>query len=331
MRRWTEALYDASLGQWPLVAEHLQRYALTGSFRMLGRFRAHQHLGDWHYSGTFFWLRNALAFDRPIQTVPQFYGGVEAWPGIHFRSDETGCLLLDQLRQLPYNEDFWRSTGNAAVARMNTTRQGIAPPADLCNPTPFEGHITPRLEQIPQEFKWFLERLVAAAPRSILTIGSMHGGVEWHMARRFRERGLSVNITAVDLGGRSELAQALADARSRWQQPIELVVGDSTSEATRTRLDPHYDAVFIDGDHGSRGARLDYEFAQTRTPRLIALHDIVDSMWHAQARCCVSRLWSEIEATGQSEAFRAGQWGGIGITSPASRASSNGQTAWLHD
>ena len=95
VRRWTEALYDASLGQWPLVAEHLQRYALTGSFRMLGRFRAHQYLGDWHYSGTFFWLRHALAFRRPILTVPQFYGGVEVWPGLHFRREETGCLLLD--------------------------------------------------------------------------------------------------------------------------------------------------------------------------------------------------------------------------------------------
>ena len=317
VRRWTEALYDASLGQWPLVAEHLQRYALTGSFRMLGRFRAHQYLGDWHYSGTFFWLRHALAFRRPILTVPQFYGGVEVWPGLHFRREETGCLLLDQLRQLAYNDAFWRSTGDAAVARMNATRQGVAPPPDLRDPAPFEGHVAPRLEQIPQEFEWFLDRLVAAAPRSILTIGSMHGGVEWHVARRFRERGLDIRITAVDLGGRAELSQSLDDARSRWTQSIELVVGDSTAETTRARIAPHYDAVFIDGDHGYRGARRDYEFALTRQPRLIALHDIVDSMWHAQARCCVSRLWSEIEAGGQSEAVRLGQWGGIGITSSA--------------
>ena len=70
IRLWTEALYDASLGQWPLVADHLQRYALTGSFRMLGRFRAHQYLGDWHYSGTYFWMRHVLAFRRAIHTVP---------------------------------------------------------------------------------------------------------------------------------------------------------------------------------------------------------------------------------------------------------------------
>jgi predicted O-methyltransferase YrrM len=313
IRRWTEALYDASLNQWPLVAEHLKRHALTGSFRMLGRFRAHQHLGDWHYSGTFFWMRNALVFSRAIDTIPQFYGGVEVWPGLHFRREETGCLLLDNLRELPYNEAFWQSHGNLAVARLKATRQGVAPPASLKDPMAFEGYTSPRLEQIPNEFAWFLDKLVAAAPSTILTIGSMHGGVEWHIARRFRQQSLDIQITAVDLGGRPELAQTIADARSRWAQKVDFVVGDSTLASTRDKLAPHYDAVFIDGDHGYRGARLDYEFAITRTPRVIALHDIVDSMWHADARCCVSRLWSEIELSGSSEACRLGEWGGIGI------------------
>ena len=316
IRLWTEALYDASLGQWPLVADHLQRYALTGSFRMLGRFRAHQYMGDWHYSGTYFWMRHVLAFRRAIHTVPQFYGGVELWPGLHFRREETGCLLLDNLRELPYNDAFWRSTGNPAVARLKAVRLGVAPPADLQQPVPFEGYSSPRLEQIPEEFAWFLDKLLAAAPRTILTIGSMHGGVEWHLARRFRERNLDVHITAVDLGGRPELLHALGDARARWSQRIEAVIGDSTAESTRAQLAPHYDAVFIDGDHSYRGARLDYEFALTREPRMIALHDIVDSMWHAHARCCVSRLWSEIEVGERGEARRLGQWGGIGIVSP---------------
>lgn len=323
IRRWTEALYDASLGQWSLVADHLRRYALTGSFRMLGRFRAHQYLGDWHYSGTFFWIRHALAFRRSIHTVPQFYGGVEVWPGLHFRPEETGCLLLDNLRELPYNEAFWRAKGNAAIQRLKASRRGILPPASLREPEAFEGFVSPRLEQIPGEFSWFLEKLVAAAPRTVLTIGSMHGGVEWHIARRFRERNLDVHITAVDLGARPELVQALADARLRWSQRIELVTGDSTAEATRAQLAPRYDAVFIDGDHGYRGARLDYEFAKSRQPRIIALHDIVDSMWHADARCCVSRLWSEIEAGGGSEACRLGEWGGIGIVSPESSHGKN--------
>lgn len=316
IRRWTEALYDISLCQWPLVAEQLRSHALTGSFRMLGRFRAHQHLGDWHYSGTFFWLRHALVFQRPVDTVPAFYGGVEVWPGLHFRREETGCLLFDKLRELPYNEAFWRATGTPVLARWKAARTGVAPPASLQTPAPFEGHTFPRLEQIPEEFAWFLEQLVAAAPRSILTIGSMHGGVEWHIARRFRERHLDVQITAVDLGGRPELLQAMADAGARWSQRMETVIGDSTAAATRAQLAPHYDAVFIDGDHGYRGARLDFEFALTRTPRLIALHDIVDSMWHAEARCCVSRLWSEIEALGNGEALRLGEWGGIGIHWP---------------
>jgi predicted O-methyltransferase YrrM len=316
VRRWSEILYRTALDHWPLVRAQLERYAVTGSFKMLGRFRAHHYTGDWHYSGTFFWLRHAYIFARDVASVEGFYGCVEAWPGLHFKRQETGCLFMDELRQLPYHESFWIAMADTAFAQWQASLPAIAPPADLLNPPPFEGYATPRLEQHPEEFAWLLDELVSAAPQRMLTIGAMHGGAEWHIARRFRALGREIHITVVDVEARPELLATLEDARHRFSQPIELVVGDSMAGATRERLRQQYDAVFIDGDHSYRGARSDVDFALERSARLIALHDITDSDWHAQARCSVSRVWGELRARYSTAERLLGHWGGIGIIRP---------------
>jgi predicted O-methyltransferase YrrM len=313
VRRWAETQYRVALDDWPSVRSQLERYAMTGSFKMLGRFRVHHYLGDWHYSGTFFWLRHAFVFARDVASPNGFYGCVEAWPGVHFRNEETGCLFMDALRQLPYQEEFWTTTGNAALDRWEATRPPLVPPASLQSPAPFDGCNTPRLEQHVEEFAWFLDTLQAASPRRLLCIGSMHGGVEWHIARRFRALGQDIRITAVDLEARPELRTNLNDARSRFNQQVDLVVGDSASPATRAKLEAQYDAVFVDGDHGYQGARADVDFAFTRSPRLVALHDIADSDWHAQARCCVSRVWAELRSTYSTQERIVSNWGGLGI------------------
>ncbi len=313
VRRWAETQYRVALDDWLTVRTQLQHYAMTGSFKMQGRFRVHQYLGDWHYSGTFFWLRHAFVFARDLRRLGEFYGCVEAWPGINFRRDETGCLFMDDLRQLPYHQEFW-TVAEAELAAWSATRAEPLPPDSLQAPAPFEGFEVPRLEQQPEEFAWFLDRLVEAQPRSLLCIGSMHGGVEWHVARRFRALGRDIRITAVDEKSRPELLASLDDARRQFAQLIDLVVGDSAAAATRDRLGPQYDAVFVDGDHGYRGAHNDVEFSLTRGPRLVALHDIADSDWHAQAGCCVSRVWSELCARYPvTEERIVGEWGGIGI------------------
>lgn len=313
VRRWAETQYRTGLDHWPSVRSQLERFAMTGSFKILGRFRVHHYAGDWHYSGTFFWLRHAFVFAREVGNLQTFYGCVEAWPGMHFQREETGCLFMDSLRQLPYHEEFWKAFGDKAFAHWETTHPAPRPPADLVTPPAFEGWTTPRLEQQPEEFAWLLDELASISPRHVLTIGSMHGGVEWHVARRFRALDRDVHITAVDIVALPELLATLDDARHRFSQSIELVIGDSTAIATRARLAQQYDVVFIDGDHSYRGTRADVEFALSRSPRLIALHDISDSDWHAQARCSVSRVWEELRKRYSTENRVVGDWGGIGI------------------
>lgn len=304
VRRWAEVQYAVTLDDWMSVKDQLQRSAMTGIFRKHGRFRNHHELGEWHYSGTFFWMRHAHVFRRRWQDVPQFYGGVEAWPGTLFHRDETGCLLLDQLRELPYQERFWTQRGNPAFRQWQDRLRPMAAPRDLAAPPPFEGHAGPRLEQKPQEFAWWLGELLAANVRSILFVGAGWGGEEWHVARRFAEARRPLVIRTLAKAARREWHQAAADARDRFAADIALVDDPP----------PQADAVFIDGEHGYRACRADVELARRLRPRLLALHDIADSDWHAHNRCCVSRVWAELEATEAVTETRAGDtWGGIGL------------------
>jgi spore maturation protein CgeB len=311
--RWAEAQYQAALDDWLGVREHLERFAMTGCFKRYGQFSAHRKMADWHYSGTFFWMRNAHVFSKNYQDVPQFYGGVETWPGRLFRKEETGCLLVDNVRQHPYSADFWRNFVQPELRRRQGTRKWVAPPADLVQPLPYKGYTVPRMEQVPEEFEWWVELLLKERVSRILTIGSHEGGVEWHLAREFFEQNRKVEITAIEKDPHPELRQTFRDAEQRFGQTLRLVVGDSTAESTRTQLADQYDAVFIDGDHSYKGSASDFQLALSLKPRIIGLHDIVDSDWHAAAHCCVSRLWSELSQKYRTLEKTSKDWAGIGV------------------
>ena len=311
VRRWAEVLYAVTLDHWPSVRAQLDRFAMTGPLRRLGRFANHRHVGDWHYSGTFFWFRHDAVFGShrpaPAREVPQFYGGVEAWPGVMFRRHEAGCLLLDNLRELPYHERFWAQRGNPAFTQWQQALRPLPVPADLAHPAPFEGHAGVRLEQQPEEWAWWLGLLLQRRTRSLVMLGGGHGGEEWHLARRFREAGLDLAITTLCALPRPELLRAVQDARARFGQALQVV-------AEAAALPAACDAVFIDGDHGFRGCSADVALGLSLQPRLLALHDIVDSDWHAQSRCAVSRVWADLQRTRRCEARCAGTaWGGIGV------------------
>lgn len=117
--RWTEAMYEVCLDDWPAVAEALQASAMAGAFRRHGMFALPGN-HRWHYSGTFFWFRNQDVFTRGWNRVDQRRYGAEAWPGRMFKAEETSCLMLDHCQNmysLPYFDnvvqrawDAWRLT-----------------------------------------------------------------------------------------------------------------------------------------------------------------------------------------------------------------------------
>jgi hypothetical protein len=84
VRRWAEVQYRVTLDDWAGVKEQMQRFSMTGPFRIPGRFRAHQYVSDWHYCGTFFGCVISTSFRANIGTCRI---STEAWK--HGR----GCCL----------------------------------------------------------------------------------------------------------------------------------------------------------------------------------------------------------------------------------------------
>lgn len=94
VHRWTQIMYETNLDYWPLVERTLLRHHLAGSFKKVGRGFAGS-ASAWHYSGTFYWLRNAELFRREWRKVDPVWWGTESYPGRHFSADEAGCLFYE--------------------------------------------------------------------------------------------------------------------------------------------------------------------------------------------------------------------------------------------
>ena len=95
VHEWARILYSSLLDFWPVVDDLLRRHPIAGSFKKIG----HGFQGSksaWHYSGAFFWvrLREALAYSR-ADTIDGRWWGSEAWPGLHWRPEEAGCVFQE--------------------------------------------------------------------------------------------------------------------------------------------------------------------------------------------------------------------------------------------
>jgi hypothetical protein len=315
IRRWTEVQYQVVLDDWLTIREQLQRYAMTGPFKRYGRFDPHHNLADWHYSGTYFWMRHSHLFARDYQNIPQFYGGVETWPGTVFRKEETGCVFIDDLgpsrSHHPYYPEFWR-TAEPALKRWQATVRSFPPPRDLVTPRPFKDNMKHLMEQKPEEFEWLLDLLLKENVDRLLVVGSKGSALEWHLARQFFANQRQIEITTIKQESDPGVAEVFRNVEEHFGQQITLIVAESLASA-RAQLSPQYTAVFLDGDHGYKGCRADFDVGLTLNPRLIALHDIVDSDWHAYARCCVSRVWNELKGQYRTVEKSSEEWAGIGV------------------
>jgi hypothetical protein len=315
IRRWAEVQYQVVLDDWLTIREQLQRYAMTGPFKRYGRFDPHHNLADWHYSGTYFWMRHSHLFTRDHQNIPQFYGGVETWPGTVFRKEETGCVFIDELgpsrSHHPYYPEFWR-TAEPALKRWQASVRSIPAPRDLVRPRPFKDNTKHLMEQKPEEFEWLLDLLLKENVDRLLVVGSKGSAFEWHLARQFFANQRQIEITTIKRESDPGVVEVFRNAEEHFGQQITLIVAGSLASA-RALLAPQYTAVFLDGDHGYKGCRADFDAALTLKPRLIALHDIVDSDWHAYARCCVSRVWNELKGQYRTVEKASDEWAGIGV------------------
>jgi hypothetical protein len=262
VRIWTQMMYETVLFNVPKVLDKLaEGYKCFGSFRTFGSMPLEPKY-QWHYSGTFFAVRSKHI--KRIQ-IKSGYGGVEAWPGDNISARYAWCEFTD-CPGFKFGYDPNAMYPSIVNQQMQWEVDRIG---------------GPRCEQHLRELDWFCERLKPGD--RVLVIGSKHGGLEH--ALRSRIDGLE--IVSIDI-------QPQAD---NTQNPM--IVGSSATElvqASARSMRP-FDVVFIDGDHSYKGVKIDWQFAQSLNPRIIAFHDIAEVIKHRREGCEVDRLWAEIKQT----------------------------------
>ena len=173
------------------------------------------------------------------------------------------------------------------------------------------------------ELEGLLTDLFTRTCKTVLEIGSGHGGTGWAWSQ------LPGNVTmiSIDLPG-GEFGGGLSDDDKRvidnWVVPTKntyfsprdshdvLTLGEVKEVIGETPVD----FLFIDGDHTYEGAKKDFEmYSQLVAPGgVIALHDICD---HSTSfpTCQVRRFWNEIKDKyiWKEIITEPTTWGGIGV------------------
>ncbi|MCH3821476.1 hypothetical protein LZB44_08940, partial [Campylobacter jejuni] len=61
-------------------------------------------------------------------------------------------------------------------------------------PAPFDGEASPRLEQRPEEFAWWLDQLFDSGAQRLLVVAPAHDGVAAHVRRAAARRGRAIEV-----------------------------------------------------------------------------------------------------------------------------------------
>lgn len=102
-QRWAQVMYEVCLDDIEHVESDLEQHSVTGAFK---RSPVSPGFG-WHYSGSFYWFKNADLFASPKwREISQDYFGVEKWPGDVFHSNKGGSLFGHGVGSL-YKDDVW--------------------------------------------------------------------------------------------------------------------------------------------------------------------------------------------------------------------------------
>lgn len=128
---WSDLQYIIYFDYWLLVAEQLKKYPVTGAFKKLGAgWSPDQSKSDWHYSGSWFWFRNADLFSRDWRTIDRFWSGIEPYPSQHFYASEAGSLFLEgKVPELNlYRKAYWKRSVNPAFRQWRNDMKPFETP-----------------------------------------------------------------------------------------------------------------------------------------------------------------------------------------------------------
>jgi predicted O-methyltransferase YrrM len=160
-----------------------------------------------------------------------------------------------------------------------------------------------RAIQVPAELRRFAAIVAERQPKTILEIGTCHGGTLLVLCRLSHP---SATVISVDLpggpfgGGYAWFRMPILKAFPANGQRLYLVRDDSHKTKTRDKVaellgDQKLDLLFIDADHTYEGVRSDFELYSplVQPGGLIAFHDIAKNQ--SGTEYGVFRLWNEIK------------------------------------
>jgi predicted O-methyltransferase YrrM len=178
--------------------------------------------------------------------------------------------------------------------------------------------------QVPSELQRFAEIVANLKPKTVLEIGTNHGGTLCIFSRLAT---YDATIISVDLpkgefgGGYSWFYIPIFNFFRYAKQKLHLLRGDSHSSEMGDGVrhivghNRKIDLLFIDGDHSYEGVKQDFNHyaGLVRPGGIIAFHDIAE---HTIKTCQVSRFWDEIKSEYSYEEIiedRSQGWAGIGL------------------
>jgi hypothetical protein len=108
--QWASLLYSLNLDYWPEIHHLLQKHAIVGAFKKIGHGFG-VHLGRWHFSGTFYWLKlSDFKLRYQESKPPNIWFGTESWPGTAYEPSEAGSIFGEgRVSELNlYSSGYWR-------------------------------------------------------------------------------------------------------------------------------------------------------------------------------------------------------------------------------
>ena len=117
LKPWTESMYRLCLDDMPAILGQLKQFTMTGPYRRFGNFRTPGN-HRWHYSGAFYWFRNADVYTKNWKRMDRAFFAVESWPGLMFRPNEVACCFHDNCGDL-YQMDYWNSAVLPGLQTLN--------------------------------------------------------------------------------------------------------------------------------------------------------------------------------------------------------------------
>jgi len=108
VERWADSMYSGLLDYWPAVQRELATACCVGLWRKRQGWRP-ANTSDWHYAGSFRWVRNRDMYSRDWDNYLMDWVCPEAHVGGVFRLAESACLYGDcgSAQTQLYGSDAW--------------------------------------------------------------------------------------------------------------------------------------------------------------------------------------------------------------------------------